>query len=219
MSEYKRHHPKQEEAYDRAAEYRDGVERRKGKEWYKAAAADGMHEPHIGKSGTQRYSGAEVRAEVREGGKDAAYFKKLKADGAKFNGNAQDYLYDTFGLKFGVHKKGGRHHEKPEGEADGGKGDGDRSVTINPPKEDESPGDDSPIVIQPPVGETPKEFLAQYISNSFNATGGTLTNTGDITAEGDVRMDNSVTNENKVNQIANRYTADGYRLNLGELKL
>lgn len=217
MSEYKRHHPKQEEAYDRTAEYRDGVERRKGKEWYKSAAGDGMHEAHIGSSGTERYSGAEVRAEVREGGKDEAYYRKLKADGAKFNGNAQDYLYDTFGIQFGIHKDGGRHHGKPEG-GDTDKEPTDRSVTINPPKEEEV--SDDPIGTEPPVGDTPQDFLGQYIKNSFNAKGGTLTNTGDITAEGDVTLDNSVTNKNKVNQIANSsFIADGYKLDLGELKL
>lgn len=92
------------------------------------------------------------------------------------------------------------------------------------------PDDETPIVITPgegggdggeiglpavPIGETPKSFLAQYIKDSFNAKGGTLTNSGDISAGGDVTFDNSVSNANKVNQIA----SNGYRLDLGDLRL
>lgn len=64
-------------------------------------------------------------------------------------------------------------------------------------------------------GTPPDEFLSAFINNSFNAKGGTLTNSGDITAKGDIKLDNSVTNENELNS----YRADGFRLNLGELKL
>ena len=97
---YKRHHAKSESG---SAE---GVKARKGEEWFKNAAKAGMQDPHVGSSGTKRYSGAEVRAEVTEGGMDAGYYRKLRADGAKFSGNAQDYLYDTFGLDFGAKGKG-----------------------------------------------------------------------------------------------------------------
>jgi len=94
----------------------------------------------------------------------------------------------------------------------------DRSVEVNPAPTPTPPAEDvdKPVFVPTPViGDTPKDFLGQYITNSFNAHGGTLTNTGDITAGRDIKLDNSVTNSNTANQVA----ADGYRLNLGDLKL
>ena len=111
MAEYKRHHDKRMagDVFPEGSEFRDGVEKRYGKERYADLAAPGMQEAHVGSSGTERYSGAEVRAEVREGGMDADYYRKLRSEGAKFNGNAQDFLYDTFGLNF----QGGPDKKKP----------------------------------------------------------------------------------------------------------
>ena len=108
MAEYKRHHDKRMagDVFEEGSKFRDGVERRYGSERYSDLAAPGMQEAHVGDSGTERYSGAEIRAEVREGGMDADYYRKLKADGAKFNGNALDFLYDEFGLNFQGGKKG-----------------------------------------------------------------------------------------------------------------
>ena len=102
MAEYKRHHDKRMagDVFPEGSEFRDGVEKRYGSERYSDLAAPGMQEAHVGSSGTKRYSGAEVRAEVREGGMDADYYRQLHKEGAKFNGNAQDFLYDTFGLNF-----------------------------------------------------------------------------------------------------------------------
>ena len=116
MAEYKRHHDKRMagDVFPEGSEFRDGVEKRYGKERYKDLAAPGMQEAHVGSSGTKRYSGAEVRAEVREGGMDADYYRKLKAEGAKFNGNAQDFLYDTFGINF---QGGGKKKPKPTEDA------------------------------------------------------------------------------------------------------
>lgn len=88
------------DVFEEGSEFRDGVEKRYGKEKYASLAAEGMQDPHVGSSGVERYSGAEIRAEVREGGKGKEYFEQLKNDGAKFNGNAQDFLYDQFGLNF-----------------------------------------------------------------------------------------------------------------------
>ena len=104
---------------------------------------------------------------------------------------------------------GGGEKAKPETPSAGD----DRSVVINEPEE----GD---INVPSPVDGLPDSFLGQYIANSFNAKGGTLTNTGDINATGSVVLDNKVSNQNKVNQIANQsYTADGFRLNMGKLNL
>ena len=116
MAEYKRHHDKRMagDVFAEGSEFRDGVERRYGKEKYADLAAAGMQDPHVGSSGTERYSGAEVRAEVREGGMDKAYYEQLKKDGAKFNGNAQDFLYDEFGLNF---QGGGKKKSSPSPEA------------------------------------------------------------------------------------------------------
>lgn len=115
MAEYKRHHDKRMagDVFEEGSEFRDGVERRYGKEKYADLAAAGMQDPHVGSSGTERYSGAEVRAEVREGGMDKAYYEQLKKDGAKFNGNALDFLYDEFGLNF----QGGKKKPAPKPEA------------------------------------------------------------------------------------------------------
>lgn len=117
MAEYKRHHDKRMagDVFAEGSEFRDGVERRYGKEKYADLAAPGMQDPHVGSSGTERYSGAEVRAEVREGGMDKAYYEQLKKDGAKFNGNALDFLYDEFGINWqgGGKKKGDPTPETP----------------------------------------------------------------------------------------------------------
>jgi len=116
MAEYKRHHDKRMagDVFAEGSEFRDGVEKRYGKEKYAELAAAGMQDPHVGSSGTERYSGAEVRAEVREGGMDKAYYEQLKKDGAKFNGNALDFLYDEFGLNF----QGGGKNKKPTSETE-----------------------------------------------------------------------------------------------------
>lgn len=50
----------------------------------------------------------------------------------------------------------------------------------------------------------PQQFKDNYstsVNESFNATGGTLTNNGDIKAGGDVTLDNSVTNKNTMNNF------------------
>ena len=116
MAEYKRHHDKRMagDVFAEGSEFRDGVEKRYGKEKYADLAAAGMQDPHVGSSGTERYSGAEVRAEVREGGMDKAYYEQLKKDGAKFNGNALDFLYDEFGINW---QGGGKKKPAPKPEA------------------------------------------------------------------------------------------------------
>ena len=127
--------------------FRDGVEERKGTEWYENAAKAGMQEPHVGKSGTKRYSGAEVRAEVRAGNRDADYFWKLKEQGAKFNGNAQDFLHNELGMNIGKYKKGsGKSKAAPDEEAPIEEIDTPTNEVINDITEDETrtpgtPGD------------------------------------------------------------------------------
>lgn len=118
---------------------------------------------------------------------------------------------DYFRLTGKTPSGGGGGGEKPMPETPSA-GD-DRSVVINE-------SEDSDINVPSPVEGLPDSFLGQYIANSFNAKGGTLTNTGDINATGSVVLDNKVSNQNKVNQIANQsYTADGFRLNMGKLNL
>ena len=51
-------------------EFRDKIEERKGTEWYdKASKVGDLHDAHMSKEdpGVARYSGAEIRAEMRHG--------------------------------------------------------------------------------------------------------------------------------------------------------
>ena len=87
-------------------EFRDKIEERKGTEWYDSAKTVGdLHDPHMSRDGvTERYSGAEIRAEMRAGRGDMSTeeltkkYEDLYASGEiNLNGNAKEYLRDNFG--------------------------------------------------------------------------------------------------------------------------
>jgi len=86
-------------------EFRDKIEEKKGTEWYDAASEVGhLHDPHVSKSGVERYSGAEIRAELRAGRGDRTvdemvkyYEDKYRSGDINLNGNAMDFLRDKHG--------------------------------------------------------------------------------------------------------------------------
>jgi len=98
-------------------QYRDKVEERKGTEWYDNALQKGLQDPS---EQGGRYSGAEVRAEMRHGrdGKTteemSSYYQGLVDNNeAKFNNNAKTYLSDLHGVDFGDGGGGGGNNAKP----------------------------------------------------------------------------------------------------------
>ena len=101
-------------------EFRNKLEERKGTEWYDAAAKKGLHDPRIDDNGGKKmYSGAEVRAEMRDGrdGKTTEemtkYFSEGYANGTiNLNGNAKDFLTDIHGASLQRNSKGGS--DKPD---------------------------------------------------------------------------------------------------------
>ena len=196
-------------------EFRDKIEERKGTEWYDEALKEGLHDPHMSGDGeTARYSGAEIRAELRHGrgdrtvGEMVDYFEKEYASGRmNLNGNAKDFLRDKHGANLMRDGEGGG-----SGGNDGGGG------TTTP----ETPTPVTPPVVEDetkpaPIGYTPPRYGTSnqtQIVNQDNDINSTVT--GD---------DNNVTNtqDNSVNQygaygsmstadrakaLRNRYVAD-----------
>ena len=86
-------------------EFRDKIEERKGTDWYDKALQQGLYDPHMSRDGkTARYSGAEVRAEMRAGRGDRTteemtkYFEDAYASGQiNLNGNAKEFLREKHG--------------------------------------------------------------------------------------------------------------------------
>ena len=89
-------------------EFRNKLEERKGTDWYNSAARKGdLYDPRVDDNrGKLMYSGAEVRAEMRDGRGDMSteemtkYYEDAYASGdLNLNGNAKDYLRENFGAK------------------------------------------------------------------------------------------------------------------------
>ena len=87
-------------------EFRDKIEERKGTDWYDSAKKVGdLHDPHMSRDGeTKRYSGAEIRAEMRAGRGDMTTeeltkkYEDMYASGQiNLNGNAKEFLRDIHG--------------------------------------------------------------------------------------------------------------------------
>jgi hypothetical protein len=103
---------------------RDKIEERKGTEWYdKALKVGDLHDPHMSGDGkTKRYSGAEIRAEMRHGRGDMTTeeltkkYEQMYASGKiNLNGNAKDFLTEHHGANLARNSKGGN-----DGGDDGG---------------------------------------------------------------------------------------------------
>ena len=102
--------------------FRDKIEEKKGTEWYDAAKKVGhLHDPHMSKEdpGVARYTGAEIRAELRAGRGDKTVDDMIKhyeseyANGnINLNGNAKEFLREKHGAVLERMKKGG--DPKPE---------------------------------------------------------------------------------------------------------
>jgi hypothetical protein len=88
-------------------EFRDKIEERKGTEWYdKASKVGELHDAHMSKEdpGVARYSGAEIRAEMRAGRGDMTTeeltkkYEDMYASGEiNLNGNAKEFLREQHG--------------------------------------------------------------------------------------------------------------------------
>jgi len=87
-------------------EFRDKIEERKGTDWYDSAKKVGdLHDAHMSRDGkTKRYSGAEIRAEMRAGRGDMTteeltkQYEDMYASGQiNLNGNAKEFLRDIHG--------------------------------------------------------------------------------------------------------------------------
>ena len=98
-------------------EFRDKIEERKGTDWYDSAKKVGdLHDPHMSKEDPEvsRYSGAEIRAEMRHGRGDMTTeeltkkYEDMYASGEiNLNGNAKEFLRDKHGAVLERMKKGG----------------------------------------------------------------------------------------------------------------
>ena len=171
-------------------EFRDKIEERKGTEWYdKASEVGDLHDPHMSKEnpGVARYTGAEIRAEMRAGRGDMTTeeltkkYEDMYASGEiNLNGNAKEFLRNHHGANLV------RNGKKPE---EGG----DPEVSIpTPPPETGKPivtepgGPDQSIDYQPPrggfgVGGQQIQNVNQDNDITSNVTGdnNTVTNTQD----------------------------------------
>ena len=182
-------------------EFRDKIEEKKGTEWYDAAKKVGdLHDPHMSKEDPDvaRYSGAEIRAELRAGREDKTVGEMIKhyeteyANGnINLNGNAKDFLRDKHGANLV------RNGESGGGGNDGG---GDDNTT--------QPPSDVPVSIPTPVDGPDQDISYQPPRGGFGVGGHQIQNVNqdnDITSHvtGD---NNTVTNtqDNSVSQYGGR---------------
>ena len=111
-------------------EFRDSIEERKGTEWYdKASKVGDLHDPHMSKEdpSVARYSGAEIRSEMRAGRDGMSeedlvkqYEKQYASGEINLNGNAKDFLRNNFGANL---VRDGESGGGDGGSDDGGGGD------------------------------------------------------------------------------------------------
>ena len=130
--------------YAGSKEFRDKIEERKGTEWYNAAKKVGdLHDPHMSKEnpGVARYSGAEIRAEMRHGRGDMTTeeltkkYEDMYARGEiNLNGNAKEFLREKHGAVLERMKKGDDPKPDP----------GDDNPGTNPPPGSGGGGNNSP---------------------------------------------------------------------------
>ena len=97
-------------------EFRDKIEEKKGTEWYDSAKKVGdLYDPHMSRDGvTERYSGAEIRAELRAGRGDKTVDEMIKmyeneyaSGNINLNGNAKEFLRDKHGANLVRNSDGG----------------------------------------------------------------------------------------------------------------
>ena len=198
-------------------EFRDKIEERKGTEWYdKASKVGELHDAHMSGDGeTARYSGAEIRAEMRAGRGDMTTeeltkkYEDMYASGEiNLNGNAKEFLREHHGANLVRNGEGG-------GGSDGGGDDG-----VNPPVSDPEPittpdGPDQSIGYQPPrggfgVGGQQIQNVNQDNDITSNVTGNdnTVTNTQDNSVKqyGGSDIDFSAAARSK--HLRDRYVSD-----------
>ena len=199
-------------------EFRDKIEERKGTEWYDNAKKVGdLHDAHMSSDGeTARYSGAEIRAEMRHGRGDMTTeeltkkYEDMYASGEiNLNGNAKEYLREHHGANLVRAGEGGG------GGNDGGGGGGG---TTTP----ETPTPVTPPVVEDetkpaPIGYTPPRYgtgnQTQIVSqdNDINSTvngdDNTVTNTQDNSVN-QYGAYGSMSTADRAKALRNRYVAD-----------
>ena len=180
-------------------EFRDKIEERKGTEWYdKALKVGDLHDAHMSRDGkTARYSGAEIRAEMRHGRGDMTTeeltkkYEDLYASGKiNLNGNAKEYLREHHGANLVRNSEGGE-------------------TDINPvtPKPEDNPSDDPIQTIQPDPTPGPTQGITfpGYGEGKFTQN---VNQDNDIVSE--VTGDNNTVTNTQDNSV-NGYAGDSQR--------
>ena len=169
-------------------EFRDSIEARKGTEWYDKASKIGeLHDAHMSKEdpGVARYTGAEIRAEMRAGRGDMSekdlvkqYESQYASGEINLNGNAKEYLRNNFGANL---VRDGEASTDPVEDVPETKPEPEVSIPTPTPD-----GPDQSIGYQPPrpgfgVGGQQIQNVNQDNDITSNVTGNenTVTNTQD----------------------------------------
>ena len=200
-------------------EFRDKIEERKGTEWYdKALKVGDLHDPHMSKEnpGVARYTGAEIRAEMRHGRGDMTTeeltkkYEDLYAAGKiNLNGNAKEFLRDHHGANLVRNSK--RDDDKANAPTSPPSGNEDKPPSVVIP---EKPDPIIPIPIpgpdRPSLGGNSQNLNINQdndIISTINGDNNTITNTQDYS------IDNSMGSSDYATRYA-RGLKDQYVLNL-----
>ena len=187
-------------------EFRDKIEERKGTEWYDSAKKVGdLYDPHMSRDGvTERYSGAEIRAEMRAGRGDMSTeeltkkYEDLYASGKiNLNGNAKEFLRDKHGATLVRNSDG----SSGGSESSGGGDSSDSNVidNISPPEN----GLDTPISVMPIPGKS-----------KFNTFSQEQNVTQDNDIETEIDGDNNQVTNNQNNSVGQYGGSNGYAFGL-----
>ena len=195
-------------------EFRDKIEERKGTEWYdKALKVGDLHDPHMSKEdpGVARYTGAEIRAEMRHGRGDMTTeeltkkYEDLYASGKiNLNGNAKEFLRDHHGANLVRNSK----------KDDNGSGSPAPTPTPPPGNEGKPPSnrDEDQIITIPGLPVTDGERVSSMIQNVNQDNDITNTISGDNNTVTNTQ-DNSVSQSSGYSDYAPRLARslkDGY---------
>ena len=199
-------------------EFRDSIEERKGTEWYDNASKIGdLHDAHMSSDGvTARYTGAEIRAEMRAGRGDMTTeeltkkYEDMYASGEiNLNGNAKEFLREKHGANLV------RANSDDGGGSDGGDDgvvtpDPTPAPTPAPPTEDETKP--APITYTPPRfnSDSQTQIVSQDndIYSTVTGDNNTVTNTQDNSVNQYGSYGTSVSAAERAKALRNRYVAD-----------
>ena len=189
-------------------EFRDKIEEKKGTEWYDEASKVGeLHGAHMSRDGeTARYSGAEIRAEMRAGRGDMTTeeltkkYEDMYASGKiNLNGNAKEYLRDKHGANLVRNDAGG--------------GDGSADPVVDSPPETTTP--DIAETPNPTSGIVDQSIDTPYQYGRYGGMTQNVNQDNDINST--VTGSNNVVNNNQDNSI-NGYAGDSQRFSNDYIK-